>query len=209
MEKFTCVTCHRELDKEYLSSKVKNKCKECINSEQREYRKRKKIEQDKPIEVPLPNEEKKEKSKKTVKKLTKNKTEEIKQMTSGILMSGFALLSTRAGEHWNLSEDEANSISSPLINILNKYGAFRKVTNNMDFILLAGAIGGTIIPRALISYELLKQKKDNEVNDIDKIRKKKDETFRSDKQNPRSGNERDKSTDTNINKKDISSPFTI
>jgi hypothetical protein len=210
MEKFTCIKCGELKDIEFLSAKVKNKCKECVNAEQREHRRKKKIEQDKPIEVPLPeNKENKKPKKPPVKKLTKNKTDEIKQMTTGILMSGFALISIRAGEHWNLSEDEANSISSPLINILNKYGAFRKVTNNMDIILLAGAIWGTIIPRALISYDMMKLKKDNEVNDIDKIRKKKDETSRSDKRNSANGNEGNQSSHENLNKKDISTPFSL
>lgn len=171
---FKCKICQQELD---IEKKIKSRekiCKPCHNNRQKEYRIKKKheieeikqgIKQEPPLEIPqIENESPKKEVKKEVKKEIKDKPsakdiKEIKSMASAVLQAGFGILGTRAGEHWNISEDEAKSISSPLVNILNKYDLFQKVSKNSDALSLVVAVGTVIIPRSMIQYELIKQKR--------------------------------------------------
>jgi DNA-directed RNA polymerase subunit M/transcription elongation factor TFIIS len=171
-ETFVCNTCGETLP---IDLKVKgndNKCKPC----RREYdrKRRQKIKEEREAagilqKEPIPigdvgniNEgEKKEEPKETEKKATAKEIKEIKGMTSGLLVAVFGIASTRAGSHWAITESEADSIASPLINILNKYDLFKKVTKNVDALALIAASASIIIPRTLVTMEQRKEKKQN------------------------------------------------
>ena len=80
----------------------------------------------------------------------------------------FTFISSRPGcEHWAVSEDELNSITTPLANILNKYEAFEKIAENSDAIALVTASVVVVAPRAMISMEKNKEKR--RVKDGNKI----------------------------------------
>lgn len=79
-------------------------------------------------------------------------TNDISMLISGM----FSLVSLKAGEHWNVSQDEANTISKPLENILRKMDLLEKVSNISDGAMLVFAVSSITIPRLLISNEMMK-----------------------------------------------------
>lgn len=60
--------------------------------------------------------------------------------------------------HWQLSEVEAHSISQPLANVLQKYGAFEKVTENSNEIALGVACVSVFAPRIMLTVAQMKAK---------------------------------------------------
>lgn len=174
MNKFTCSICNQEYPiEEKVKSKGVNRCKPCHNLRLKELRKEKKeVKQGAPIPIQKKKEEKDEKQKSA--KAKKFEIKELKEITSGLLMSGFALISTKAGEEWMITKDEADSISSPLINILNKYKLFENINKNMDSIALIIATGNILIPRGFVTYEKMREKKKSKGATIHEFRTKKE-----------------------------------
>ncbi len=80
---------------------------------------------------------------------------------SMLLVGTFSLISMKAGEHWTISEEEANTVSRPLENILRKMDLLEKVTNVSDGAMLLFALSTITIPRVILSQEIMKQNKLN------------------------------------------------
>ena len=106
-------------------------------------------------------------SKKELTKIKQRKPRKVKSKNAvdntvlNMFFGGvFAFISSRPGcEHWAVSEDELNSITTPLANILNKYEAFEKIAENSDAIALVTASVVVVAPRAMISMEKNKEKR--------------------------------------------------
>lgn len=65
--------------------------------------------------------------------------------------------------HWKMSEKEVQTITQPLGNIIAKSDYMEKIAENSDEIALVLAVGAVFIPRAVISFSMMKQnKKDKE-----------------------------------------------
>jgi DNA-directed RNA polymerase subunit RPC12/RpoP len=208
-ETFTCQDCGEELDIKFQSKKAKIRCQECQNKKVREYRASKKIDQGKPklVDVPeIPGSD--NKTNKTVKKVAPKvkPIKEIKDVTSGVLQTLFGLVALRAGEHWEISEDEANKITDPMINILNKYGLFKKIQANMDVLMLLGAIGTVVTPRAIVSFQISKLK--GGANNAE-LRGEKKETSVSSGGNPKHEDGQHSKMDETVNNEDVTTPFTF
>jgi DNA-directed RNA polymerase subunit RPC12/RpoP len=208
-ETFTCQDCGEELDIKYQSKRAKIRCQECQNKKIREYRASKKIDQGKPKIVDIPDiPDSDNKTTKKVKKIApKSKsTKEIKEVTSGVIQTIFGLVATRAGEHWEISEDEANNITDPMINLLDKYGLFKKIQSNMDMLMLLGAIGTVITPRAITSYQISKLKGGAKNAEL---RGEKKEATNSSRRDSKPEHGQNSQVDENINNKDVITPFTF
>jgi hypothetical protein len=80
---------------------------------------------------------------------------EINSMLCGI----FGLVALKGGEHWNITPEEANSVSVPLTNILDKLNITERVANVSDGAMLCVAAATITIPRILITNEINKSKK--------------------------------------------------
>jgi predicted nucleic acid-binding Zn-ribbon protein len=217
-ETFYCVECKQAVPVENRSKKVKSNCKECFNRKVREKKREKKINQDRPLvqEVPkIPENQNSENVQVEKKKVpSKNKTSiaDLKETTSGLIESLFAIISIRLGEHWILEEEEAQQLANPLINMLNKYGVFKKATKNMDAVVLAVALGSVVGSRAITSLQLSKLKKAVDkggYNEINEIRDKKREATQSPTDNPGTGNGGNQQRDSHTTSKDINSPYTF
>jgi hypothetical protein len=89
-------------------------------------------------------------------KETKLKTSDISPLISTV----FSLVSLKAGEHWSLSDVEAESISKPLCNILDKLNLTEKVSNLSDGAGLVLALIVIVAPRVMISASLKKETKE-------------------------------------------------
>jgi hypothetical protein len=76
-----------------------------------------------------------------------------------LLMTVFSLVSLKAGEHWSLSDEEADSISKPLVNILDKLDLTEKVSNMSDGAGLVLALIMIVAPRVMISATKKKETK--------------------------------------------------
>ena len=176
MANFICSKCNNELDIEFKSNKG-NYCKPCYNEYQKERRlKKKQVLQDvpKPVNVELNNsDEEKIKSKKPNNTSRKSDNKKMIDYASATIQTLSNLAALKFGSHWQIQEDEANYISEPLINVLSKYDFFKKASKNSDSIALIMACGSVFIPRALISYELLKIKKE-EAKENDNIPEKRE-----------------------------------
>lgn len=62
-------------------------------------------------------------------------------------------------QHWQISEQEAHTVSVPLCNILDKYEVFNKVGEHSDAVALVVAAASIVIPRAMISVAQVKEEK--------------------------------------------------
>lgn len=180
MAEFTCTKCGQEMDISFKSSSG-NWCKQCKNESQKERRaklreKQKDVIQGEPVNIPtteqietgpqLIPEPKKTTTKKEV--IPKADIKAIKSYTTIGLQTAFGIIASRAGDHWNISKDEAGAVADPLINILNKYDFFKTVTKNSDAVGLVMAVGMIIIPRTLNEIEIqrIKKKAKKEVKEI-------------------------------------------
>lgn len=80
-----------------------------------------------------------------------------------LIVSMAAIVAARPNcAHWAISESEAHSVSVPLCNILNKSGLLSAVNENADAVALAMAAVTIIVPRAMISVAMTKEKKAHE-----------------------------------------------
>jgi hypothetical protein len=89
-------------------------------------------------------------------KETKLNSNDIAPLVSTV----FSLVSLKAGEHWSLSDAEAESITKPLCNILDKLNLTEKVSNLSDGAGLVLALIVIVAPRVMISASLKKETKE-------------------------------------------------
>jgi hypothetical protein len=78
---------------------------------------------------------------------------------SNLIIGCFSLVSLKAGDHWNITEDEALQVSKPLESILLKMNLLDKVSNCSDGAMLAFAVASITLPRILISRSQSENKK--------------------------------------------------
>lgn len=140
----------------------------------------------------------------TVKPRKVNKNTAKKELDSftnkqliALLVSVSAIAASRPNNgHWMLTDAEAETIVTPLCNIMNKYEAFNKVSENGNEIALAVACISVFAPRVMISVAQAKAAKPKEnlpiegVKKHDKVGEKKASDLSVDRRN-------DKGTSTN------------
>lgn len=96
------------------------------------------------------------KAKKSGKKTTTkkiNETKLVEENVSMMLRLGSGMLAERVGEHWNISDAEANSIAEPLARIMERLNLTKLTGKYMDYISLVTAVGMVVVPRIMISNE--------------------------------------------------------
>lgn len=74
------------------------------------------------------------------------------EMLTGLLMAGFAILASKRGEHWALTEEEAAMIAAPGAELLAEAG-FTTSTPEVRFMIAAGAV---LIPKWYVDRKLAK-----------------------------------------------------
>ena len=133
-------------------------------------------EEKKPLRVPLVTEDETEKTveieveapKQTKKKTTARKKKTTKKKDEGLTASQlnlfvgsiFGIIASRPNmEHWAISEKECNSITTPLANIINNNENMKMIAEHSDAIALAVAGVSVIVPRVIITTQMIKEKK--------------------------------------------------
>lgn len=79
--------------------------------------------------------------------------------------------------HWGLSESESKEIAKPLCNIISKNENLMKLADHSDGIALCMACATIFIPRAMISYTMIKENhkmKQHKVSEGEKKNDRKD-----------------------------------
>jgi hypothetical protein len=76
-----------------------------------------------------------------------------------ILQGLFGLVSLKAGEHWNISNQEAEQVAKPLCNILVKLNLSEKVSNISDGTALVIALLTIVAPRVILTASAKKVEK--------------------------------------------------
>lgn len=110
-----------------------------------------------PVIVPGGNESNEQPPKKK-KSTSKKKKSTVEPSQVATLITSFSsIVATRVGEHWRLTDEEAQSIAEPLTNIMERHGVIEKVGEYADYIALTSALAVTIIPRVMLTMELRKQ----------------------------------------------------
>jgi hypothetical protein len=79
-----------------------------------------------------------------------------------VLMGGFGLLSTVLGEHWQITGDEAEMVSDPLVRVLDKLPkkTVEKINSMAAPTSLVVALGAIIVPRTMIEIEKWRYKRE-------------------------------------------------
>ena len=97
-------------------------------------------------------------------KVKGNKGPEIdRTQLNGAIVGFFGIIASRPKcEQWAITEEEADSITAPLCNILRDSDVFEKVAEHSDKISLAMACASVFVPRALVTYQIIKEEKDRE-----------------------------------------------
>lgn len=120
-----------------------------------------KTEKTKPAELAILNEEtppevKQGKPKRKPKKKTAPpQTDSL----NTLILTGSTIIASRQGwEHWQLSPEEVQSISTPLMGVLNDCGLLEKVTENSNALALVTACAMVFTPRVIISVQKSKKK---------------------------------------------------
>ena len=120
-----------------------------------------KTEKTKPAELAVLNEEtppevKQGKPKRKAKKKTAPpQTDSL----NTLILTGSTIIASRQGwEHWQLSPEEVQSISTPLMGVLNDCGLLEKVTENSNALALVTACAMVFTPRIIISVQKSKKK---------------------------------------------------
>jgi len=85
---------------------------------------------------------------------------------SNLIMGCFSLVSLKAGEHWQVTEDESLQVAKPLENILKKLDLLEKVTNASDGAMLVFACVSIALPRILITKALSEENKKSKVEQL-------------------------------------------
>lgn len=120
------------------------------------------------VEIELPDTIKTDTEVKAPQRKTRSKKETgISQSEIASLISGtFGLVSLKAGEHWQVSNDEALQVAKPLENILRKLDLLEKVSNASDGAMLVFAIATITLPRVLITKSIIDQNKKSVVEQM-------------------------------------------
>lgn len=119
------------------------------------------------VEVPAAGSEdsdvpKPKKAKKQSKKASIIEKNNITALVSGL----FAIVSLRAGEDWQISQAEAESISNPLCNMLEKMDIAEKVANVSDGAVLLVALFTIIAPRMITAMSKKKLKEQEKIKQV-------------------------------------------
>jgi hypothetical protein len=92
-------------------------------------------------------------------KSQKLNVDDIKPILSGL----FGIVAMKAGEHWNITDAEAEKVAKPLCNIAEKLNISDKISNASDGTALIIAMITITAPRLLINSATAKQKKKEKV----------------------------------------------
>jgi len=109
------------------------------------------------VDIPSPPEPKQTKKERKSGSSKKDATIPVAQV-SAIITTGFAILATRAGAEWNITEDEAKSIAEPATRILDKLDIIQKLGPYADAIALITAVGMVVVPRVMVTIQKSKRK---------------------------------------------------
>lgn len=185
----TCVQCGETKPIDMFEIN-RRKCKECLRKQRKEIAERKKLdkEKEKPepysIESEIPKEinikTKTKKESKQDDKIKKVQDETFKENIKMFLSIGFNVVANRAGNHWNISDQEAEQIAQPLNNIVSKLSHVEQIAQNMDYVNLTSALIGAIAPRAI---QTIQMKKEAEKHGVIKPRRESKNVERNNKRN--------------------------
>jgi hypothetical protein len=94
------------------------------------------------------------------KALTQKKKKEVDaDMIGGLLLSGFSLIAKTTGrKHWEITEDEAESVAEPMEYLLDNMTAKQKkaIEKYSNPIMLASAVAGIVVPRLMVDIAMMK-----------------------------------------------------
>ena len=80
-----------------------------------------------------------------------------------LLMVSFDMVAKRLGDHWRITDEEAEKVADPLSKILSKYmKASEAMEKYADWIGVIGALAMIILPRWMIHQQIMKDKKKGE-----------------------------------------------
>lgn len=100
---------------------------------------------------------------KRAKAKTKGKSTDLDaDLLSGLLQSGFSLIAAVTKKpHWEITEDEADSVADPLEKVMDNLTAKQKksLEKYSAPMMLAAAVAGIVIPRAMIDIAQIKKNK--------------------------------------------------
>lgn len=84
----------------------------------------------------------------------KNESKDVTDMLTTFLVTVSAIGATKAGAHWAISKQEADAISEPLSNILERLNLVDKLGVYADYIALGMALLIVVVPRVIMSLEI-------------------------------------------------------
>jgi hypothetical protein len=78
-------------------------------------------------------------------------------MVQSVIQGLFMVAAGRVGEHWALTDEEANAIAEPSANIIAKYVDTDKLAKYSDPAALVFALGAVMLPRVMIQVQSAKK----------------------------------------------------
>jgi hypothetical protein len=96
---------------------------------------------------PAPAAEPKKKKKKVNEKVVAENAANFALLIQGV----FNIVAMRSGDHWAITQEEAQGIATPAARIMERYDITEKVNEYGDYVALAVATGMVIVPRVIIS----------------------------------------------------------
>ncbi len=119
------------------------------------------------IEIPdsppdKPKRKYKPREKKTSQTVNATKVDAVSEIST-LIQSISNIASFKFGQHWQIGEEESNSISTPLNSILNKFNLIDKVANLSDGVALVVATASVMIPRIIVQQQLNMQAKNSKL----------------------------------------------
>jgi hypothetical protein len=82
-----------------------------------------------------------------------------------LIMVSFDMTAKRLGDHWRITDQEAEQVAEPLSKILGKYmKASETMEKYADWFGVIGALAMIILPRWMIHQQIMKEKKKGEAN---------------------------------------------
>lgn len=142
------------------------------------------LKTEKPEEVPKPKPAPKRTKRGRPSKAELEAQEQAKSLQENVqifIVSAFGLVATKAGKHWLVTPDQAESISEPLCNILQETVMGKFASENSDAVALVTACLLVFGPKIMVQASISGQKK--------KIRKDVDAVGKSKNQNVGNDNE--------------------
>jgi hypothetical protein len=97
-----------------------------------------------PTAPPIP---KKKPKKKVNEKVVAENAANFALLIQGV----FNIVAMRSGDHWAITQEEAQGIATPAARIMERYDITEKVNEYGDYVALAVATGMVIVPRVIIS----------------------------------------------------------